>query len=182
MFIKPDVPFRQQWLPTTVIVGAVSLLVPIYLTVYGQRHDAVATTLNEMAQTFFTLGEGYRLNMWDVGGQKTIRAYWRNYFEATDGIIWVVDSADPIRLRDCAKELWDLLDAERLAGATLLVMANKQDIPTALSMDSIKETLSLDDISSRHWAIFPVSAITGKGLEEAVDWLVDDISGRVFMG
>lgn len=25
----------------------------------------------------------------DVGGQKTIRAYWRNYFEQTDGIIWV---------------------------------------------------------------------------------------------
>lgn len=29
--------------------------------------------------------------MWDVGGQKSIRTYWRNYFESTDGIIWVVD-------------------------------------------------------------------------------------------
>ena len=27
----------------------------------------------------------YQLNVWDVGGQKTIRAYWRNYFERTDG-------------------------------------------------------------------------------------------------
>ena len=31
----------------------------------------------------------YILNLWDVGGQKSIRTYWRNYFELTDGIIWV---------------------------------------------------------------------------------------------
>lgn len=24
---------------------------------------------------------GYKLNVWDVGGQQTIRSYWRNYFE-----------------------------------------------------------------------------------------------------
>lgn len=24
---------------------------------------------------------GYQLNIWDVGGQQTIRSYWRNYFE-----------------------------------------------------------------------------------------------------
>jgi hypothetical protein len=35
--------------------------------------------------------KGYKLNIWDVGGQKTIRAYWRNYFETTEGLIWVVD-------------------------------------------------------------------------------------------
>lgn len=35
----------------------------------------------------------YKLNIWDVGGQKTLRPYWRNYFEKTDGLIWVVDSA-----------------------------------------------------------------------------------------
>ena len=23
----------------------------------------------------------YKLNIWDVGGQATIRSYWRNYFE-----------------------------------------------------------------------------------------------------
>jgi ADP-ribosylation factor-like protein 2 len=32
---------------------------------------------------------GYVLNLWDVGGQKSIRTYWRNYFEQTDGVIWV---------------------------------------------------------------------------------------------
>ena len=28
--------------------------------------------------------EGFKLNAWDIGGQKAIRAYWPNYFENTD--------------------------------------------------------------------------------------------------
>lgn len=50
--------------------------------------------------------------MWDVGGQKSLRSYWRNYFECTDGIIWVVDSADKRRLEDCRRELHALLQEE----------------------------------------------------------------------
>lgn len=50
--------------------------------------------------------------MWDVGGQKSLRSYWRNYFECTDGLIWVVDSADKRRLQDCKDELQMLLQEE----------------------------------------------------------------------
>ncbi len=38
-----------------------------------------------------------------------MRSYWRNYFESTDGLIWVVDSADRRRLQDCRQELDALL-------------------------------------------------------------------------
>ena len=44
------------------------------------------------------LCRGFQLNIWDVGGQKSLRSYWRNYFESTDGLIWVVDSADRRRI------------------------------------------------------------------------------------
>lgn len=54
----------------------------------------------------------YVLNIWDVGGQKTIRSYWRNYFEQTDGLVWVVDSSDLRRLDDCKFELDNLLKEE----------------------------------------------------------------------
>ncbi|KIH62748.1 ADP-ribosylation factor family protein [Ancylostoma duodenale] len=37
---------------------------------------------------------GFTINFWDVGGQKSLRSYWRNYFEQTDALIWVVDSGD----------------------------------------------------------------------------------------
>lgn len=37
------------------------------------------------------------------------------------------------RLGDCAAELGALLKEEKLSGASLLVLANKQDLPGALS-------------------------------------------------
>ena len=48
----------------------------------------------------------------DVGGQKTLRTYWKNYFEKTDTLIWVVDSTDRGRLADCRQELEGLLVQE----------------------------------------------------------------------
>lgn len=45
----------------------------------------------------------------DVGGQKTLRTYWKNYFEKTDTLIWVVDATDRERIEDCREELAGLL-------------------------------------------------------------------------
>ena len=42
-----------------------------------------------------------------------------NYFEQTDGLIWVVDSSDRTRLEMCRDELFSLLNQEKLAGASL---------------------------------------------------------------
>lgn len=81
----------------------------------------------------------YKLNIWDIGGQKTLRPYWRNYFEKTDGLIWVVDSADLARLADCKQELHNVLKEERLVGATLLIFANKQDIAGALPVKELEQ-------------------------------------------
>jgi GTPase SAR1 family protein len=61
---------------------------------------------------FATSTKRYKLNVWDVGGQKSLRSYWRNYFEENDGLIWVIDSADKRRLEDCKKELNELLKEE----------------------------------------------------------------------
>jgi len=56
--------------------------------------------------------KGFLLNLWDVGGQKSIRSFWRNYFEQTDGIIWVIDSVDRFRLEECKNQLRDILKQE----------------------------------------------------------------------
>jgi len=36
--------------------------------------------------------EGFKLNVWDIGGQRKIRPYWRNYFENTDVLVSSVKS------------------------------------------------------------------------------------------
>lgn len=48
-------------------------------------------------------------NQGDVGGQRTLRSYWKNYFEKTDALIWVVDATDRHRIEDCRAELAGLL-------------------------------------------------------------------------
>ncbi|ORX78908.1 Arf-domain-containing protein, partial [Basidiobolus meristosporus CBS 931.73] len=65
-------------------------------------------------------------------------------------------------MQDCKNELAALLKEERLSGATLLVLANKQDLAGALTEQEIREALDLDSIQAHHWAILTCSAVTGK--------------------
>lgn len=38
-----------------------------------------------------------------------MRSYWKNYFEKTDTLVWVVDATDRLRIDDCRDELAGLL-------------------------------------------------------------------------
>lgn len=80
--------------------------------VLGEDHHEISPTVGFNIKTLEY--NGLNLNLWDVGGQKSIRTYWRNYFEQTDGIIWVVDSVDRWRLEECKAHLKDLLSQEVL--------------------------------------------------------------------
>lgn len=118
-----------------------------------------------------------------LSGQQTIRSYWRNYYEQTDGLMFVIDSADVRRMEICKSELHQLLRQEKLAGASLLIFANKQDLSGALSREEIAQVLDLETLgeTGRHWRIVGCSAWTGDGLIEGVDWIVNDIAGRIYM-
>ena len=71
---------------------------------------------------FDDLKNNLQLNVWDIGGQRKIRPYWRNYFENTDVLIYVIDSADRKRFEETGHELQELLYEEKLsAGIALLV-------------------------------------------------------------
>lgn len=91
-----------------------------------------------------------------------------------------MDSADKRRLEDCKAELYKLLQEERLQGASLLIFANKQDLPGALSSAEIADVLELHSIKTHHWQILKCSAVTAENLVEGVDWILDDIAARIF--
>merc|ERR1711862_140716 len=90
--------------------------------------------------------EGFKLNVWDIGGQKSIRAYWSNYFEASDALVYVIDSSDSRRLEESGAELKELLGEDKLGGVPLLIFANKQDLLQAVPADEIVECLELGSI------------------------------------
>ena len=66
---------------------------------------------------------------WDLGGQTSIRPYWRCYYPNTQAIIYVVDSSDTERIGTSAAEFHAILDEEELKDALILVYANKQVPP-----------------------------------------------------
>lgn len=116
--------------------------------------------------------KGLRLNIWDIGGQKSIRAYWNNYFENTDVLIYVIDSADRKRMEETGFELTELLEEEKLAGVPVLIFANKQDLLTAAPPAEIAGSLQLSTvIRDRTWNIQPCSAVTGEGVEEGLEFV-----------
>eukprot|EP01116_Phalansterium_solitarium_P011793 TRINITY_DN27580_c0_g1_i1.p1 TRINITY_DN27580_c0_g1~~TRINITY_DN27580_c0_g1_i1.p1 ORF type:complete len:180 (-),score=31.55 TRINITY_DN27580_c0_g1_i1:188-727(-) len=117
-----------------------------------------------------------KFQVWDLGGQTSIRPYWRCYYANTNAIIYVVDSADKERIATSKTELLTMLEEEELKDACLLVFANKQDMPGALTDAQVTEALSLTTLKSRQWAIFKTSAINGTGLYEGLDWLVNAIT------
>ena len=118
-----------------------------------------------------------QFQVWDLGGQTSIRPYWRCYYPNTDAIIFVVDSADSERMAVARGELAAMLEEEDLRDAILLVFANKQDQKGALNAQQISDALGLPEVRNRQWSIQETSALKGKGLFEGFDWLVTCIKG-----
>jgi len=73
-----------------------------------------------------------------LGGQTGLRPYWRCYYQDTNAVIYVVDSADKERIEIAKQELEMMLQEEELKGVPVLVLANKQDQPNALNDQEVR--------------------------------------------
>ncbi|XP_038979309.1 ADP-ribosylation factor 1-like, partial [Phoenix dactylifera] len=107
------------------------------ILVLGLDNARKKTTIlyGEVVSTIPTIGfnvetvqyNNIKLQVWDLGGQTSIRPYWRCYFPNTRAIIYVVDSSDTDRLVTAKDEFHAILEEEELKGAVVLVYANKQN-------------------------------------------------------
>lgn len=119
-----------------------------------------------------------KFTMWDVGGQDKLRPLWRHYFDGTDGVIFVVDSNDRDRVALAKAELLKLATDDALRECSLLILANKQDLPRAMSPAELTDKLGLHDLRLREWFIQGACATTGEGLYEGLDWLAKSIKQK----
>ena len=117
---------------------------------------------------------------WDVGGQDKIRPLWRHSYQNTQGLIFVVDSNDSDRVDAARDEMHRMLNEDELRDAVLLVFANKQDLPNAMSAAEMTDKLGLHGLrpSYRQWYIQACCATTGDGLYEGLDWLSATLSKK----
>ena len=155
--------------------------------------DAVGKTtmlyklkLNKYVSTISTVGfnvESVRLTkdvsfvIWDIGGGAKVPPLWRHYFAGTQGIVYIVDASVPSRFSEAKVWLDMLLDSHELADVPILLLANKQDLPDAVSPSEVAIAMGLNGVDGRV-RVRGTSTVTGDGLQEAMLELHELIQGN----
>lgn len=153
-------------------------IVMIGLDAAGKTTVLYKLKLNEVATTIPTIGfnvekveyKNLKMTIWDIGGQDILRPLWRHYYEGSNGVIFVVDSSDERRMELAAQEVEKTMSDPFLSEARLVVFANKQDLPQALSPSEVIQKLRLNNLKQK-WFVQGTSATSGQGLYEGLDWL-----------
>ena len=60
-------------------------------------------------------------------------------------------------------------------GVPLLIFANKQDLTSAASPDTITEGMGLKAITDRTWQIQRCIATNGEGVKEGMQWMSQNV-------
>ena len=157
-------------------------IVMVGLDAAGKTTVLYKLKLNDVVTTIPTIGfnverveyKSLRMTIWDIGGQDKLRPLWRHYYENTNGVIFVVDSCDEVRLKAAREEIAKMMADPALEAAKLVVFANKQDMPQAVPASEMIEKLGLKTLRQR-WFVQPTSAVTGQGLYEGLDWLAAEL-------
>ncbi|CDW81008.1 adp-ribosylation factor [Stylonychia lemnae] len=101
---------------------------------------------------------------------------WVMYSKDCNCIIYVVDSIDRDRIEEASSELFRILEHKEFkSDACLLVFANKQDLPLAMTPDEIAYKMNLNQIKDMQWHVQKCSAITGEGLVQGFEWISETL-------
>ncbi|NXR07106.1 ARL1 protein, partial [Semnornis frantzii] len=135
---------------------------------YRLQVGEVVTTIPTIGFNVETVTyKNLKFQVWDLGGQTSIRPYWRCYYSNTDAVIYVKFSRVCSNLPNspCL-----VSQEEELKKAILVVFANKQDMEQAMTPTEMANALGLPALKDRKWQIFKTSATKGTGLDEAMEW------------
>ena len=117
--------------------------------------------------------EKINFTWFDMSGQGIYRSLWPEYYSEAQGVIFVIDSADKLRIAVAKNELELMMEDPGIRDrpVPILFFANKKDLPYALSEAEIAKEFELDNISDRDWHIEASNALTGDGVSDGIQWL-----------
>ncbi|KAL3862393.1 hypothetical protein ACJMK2_008362 [Sinanodonta woodiana] len=108
---------------------------------------------------------------WDIGSRDKVRPLFRHYYKGMDAVVVIIDSTDSERLDELNYDvIKPALGADELSNSVFLFLANKCDLPNTMSSQEIADRLNLKAVK-HNCTIMHASAVTGEGIEEAMDWL-----------
>ena len=143
-------------------------------------------SLGQLVKTTPTIGSNVeeltynnvKFQAWDLGGQESTRSVWDVYYMNTDAIVYVIDSIDDEYYEESKIQFHKMLSNPALKNATILIFANKQDLPGAKTVNKLIEDYGFDKIKSHIWHIQSCSALKGEGLVTGIKWLSEQLVFR----
>ncbi|XP_030373193.1 ADP-ribosylation factor-like protein 6 [Scaptodrosophila lebanonensis] len=141
----------------------------------NEQSAIMVPTVGFEQQQFYSMG--VTIKAIDMSGATRYRNLWETRFKTCQGIIYVIDSSDYMRFVVVKDELEALLQHPDLMNRNIPILfyGNKSDCEDALSSVKIAAALGLENIKEKPWHICSSNAVSGEGLEEGVQWLVQHI-------
>ncbi|ETV97377.1 hypothetical protein H310_09714 [Aphanomyces invadans] len=139
--------------------------------------------LGEVVTTIATIGfnvetvkyKELEFTVWDIGVGSKGRGLWQHYYSNTHALVYVVDANDRDRMAEAKSELHNALAHEALKNVWVLVFANKQDLPTAMTTDAVAATMDMHKLPHKRWHVQGACATKGVGLYEGLDFVVKSV-------
>lgn len=140
----------------------------------GGRRDAVNISCLSLSLPHTLTKYNYKTH-----AHTNTQAIWDKYFSDTHAVLFVVDATNSERLEESKAAFERVIGAPDLAGAPVLVVANKQDADGAAAMTEVSDALGLSGGGTAGGGapciVQPASAHTGAGLTDGMQWLVEAV-------
>ena len=117
--------------------------------------------------------------LYDLGGLKAIREYWKYYYDNVDALIYVIDIIDEKRFDESRECLQNTLKDEKLNNLPLLIFCNKCDLKNSkIQFDIIKKKFNFIENSGRLFKFGLGSGLKGINIKENMLWIGKQIFGK----
>ena len=154
----------MNWLRSTALAG--STAEPRRVILIGESKAGKTSILNQLKLKKFEKVTGMLkcLPFPLEDGTERLRDLRVHYYENIEGMVFVIDGSDPDSFPIAAETLRSVLLHNDMRGVPMLVLVNKNDVPSCVSLRTVREELELQAVNDRLWDIRTCSSLTGDGL------------------
>lgn len=171
-----------------------------HLLPISERKEKITPTIGFQIKTITLDDSGKHVSLWDIGGQRTLRPFWDNYFDKTDILIWCIDISLPLRFDESFNELKELIlrDEGRIGyECKVIVLCNKVDLllpsdidvsfqlvkekilsQLCIDVDHVDSMNKTERMRSESIIFLKCSGVTGEGIDHLKKELLIDTLNR----